>query len=72
MEGRQKKWTQYTVYTKFFQVFFFQKVTININNYLDMLQIYAVPQTEHLKLHIILQPDGALPSLGFTSMGVTA
>jgi hypothetical protein len=26
-----------------------------------MLQLYAVPHTEHLKPHIILQQDGATP-----------
>jgi len=72
MGGRQKKWTQYTLSTKFFQGFFFHKVTINISTYLDMLQLYAKPQTEHLKLHFLLQQDRALPSLGFTSLGVTA
>jgi hypothetical protein len=60
MVERQKKWTQYTVYTKFFQVFFLHEVTINMNNYLDKLQLFAVPQTEHLKLHIILHQDGGL------------
>lgn len=71
MGGRHKIWT-HTLSTKFFQGFFFHKVTININTYLDKLQLCAEPQTEHLKLHFLLQQDGALPSLGFTSMGVTA
>jgi len=70
MGRRQKIWT-HTVH-KFFQGFIFHKVTININTYLDMLQLYAETQTEHLKLHFLLQQDGAFPSLGFTSMDVTA
>jgi hypothetical protein len=32
----------------------FQEQTINVNTYLDMMQLYAVPQP-----HIILQEDGA-------------
>jgi hypothetical protein len=37
--------------------FFFQEQTINMNTYLDMLQLYAVAQIEHLQPHIILQQD---------------
>jgi hypothetical protein len=39
--------------------FLFQKSTINRNTYLDMLQLYAVPHTEKLQPHIILQRDCA-------------
>jgi len=72
MGSIQKIWTQYILSTKFFQGFFFHKVIINISTYLGMLQLYAEPQTEHLKLHFLLQQDRALPSMGVTSMGVTA
>jgi hypothetical protein len=44
--------------------FFFQEQTINMNTYLDMLELYAVPQIEHLQPHIILQQDGAPPHWG--------
>jgi hypothetical protein len=37
---------------------------INMNTYLDMLQLYAVPQIGHLQPHIILQQDGAPPHWG--------
>jgi hypothetical protein len=60
------------MFTKFFKGFFFHKVTININTYLDLLQLYAEPQTENLKLHFLLQQNRALLSLRFTGMGVTA
>ena len=46
MGGRQKKWTEYTQSTKFIQGFSFHKVAININTYLDMLQLCAEPQTK--------------------------
>jgi hypothetical protein len=69
MGGRQKKWTQYTQSTKFFQGFFFHKVTINISTYLDMLQLYAEPQTEHLKQHFLLQQDRALTLIGVYQFG---
>jgi hypothetical protein len=43
---------------------FFQEQTINVNTYLDMTQLHAVPQIEHLQPHIILQQDGAPPHWG--------
>jgi hypothetical protein len=36
---------------------FFQETTIN--TYLDMVQLYAVHQIQHLQLHIVLRLDGA-------------
>jgi hypothetical protein len=42
---------------------FFQEQTINGNTYLDMMQLHAVPQIEHLQPHI-LQPDSAPPHWG--------
>ncbi|KDR15116.1 hypothetical protein L798_10999 [Zootermopsis nevadensis] len=39
-------------------------LTGNMNTYLDMLELYAVPQIKHLQPHIILQQDGAPPHWG--------
>jgi hypothetical protein len=44
-------------------VTFFQEQTINMNTYLDVLQMYAVPQIVHLQPYI-LQQDGAPPHWG--------
>jgi hypothetical protein len=38
---------------------FFQEQTINVNTYLDMMQLYAVPQIEHLQPHTILEQVSA-------------
>jgi hypothetical protein len=37
---------------------FFQEQMINVNTYLDMMQLYAIPQIEHLQPYTILQQDG--------------
>jgi hypothetical protein len=39
--------------------FFPKKATINMNTYLDMLQLFAVPHTEQPQPHIIPQRDCA-------------
>jgi hypothetical protein len=43
---------------------FFREQSIDLNTYLDMMQLYAVPQIEHLQPHIILQQDGGPPHWG--------
>lgn len=44
--------------------FFFHEKTITKEVYLDMLQIYAVPQISHLQPNILWQQDGAPPHWG--------
>ncbi|GBM09555.1 hypothetical protein AVEN_29412-1 [Araneus ventricosus] len=39
--------------------FFFAETSVTANIYLDKLQIYAIPQMQHLQLTVILQQDGA-------------
>jgi hypothetical protein len=41
--------------------FFFAKQTVTSHSYLDMLQLYAVPQLEQQGAEVILQQDGAPP-----------
>jgi hypothetical protein len=45
---------------------FFQEKTMNSTNYLDMLQIFAVPQMVHLQPNVFLQQNGATPHWGLT------
>jgi transposase len=41
--------------------FFFQEKTVNSTNYLDMLELFAVPQMAHLQPNVFFQQDGAPP-----------
>ncbi|GBN11387.1 hypothetical protein AVEN_259220-1 [Araneus ventricosus] len=41
--------------------FFFTETSVTANIYLDMLQIYAIPQMQHLQPTVIFQQDAAPP-----------
>ncbi|GBN81856.1 hypothetical protein AVEN_32180-1 [Araneus ventricosus] len=41
--------------------FFFAETSVTASIYMDMLQIYAIPQMQHLKPTVIFQQDGAPP-----------
>jgi hypothetical protein len=41
--------------------FLFAKKTVTGSSYLDMLQLYAFPQLEHLQPNVFFQQDGAPP-----------
>ncbi|GBM21232.1 hypothetical protein AVEN_23773-1 [Araneus ventricosus] len=44
--------------------FFFAETTINSVTYLDMLEMYAVPQMQQHQPDVIFQQDGAPPHWG--------
>jgi hypothetical protein len=46
--------------------FFFAKQTVMSHSYLDMLQLYAVPQLEQESAEVIFQHDGAPPHYSAT------
>jgi hypothetical protein len=45
---------------------FFQEKTVNSTDYLDMLQLFAVPRIAHLQPKFFLQQDGAPPQWELT------
>jgi hypothetical protein len=46
--------------------FFFQEKTANSTYYLDMLEVFAVPQMAHLQPNAFLQQDGTPSHWGLT------
>jgi hypothetical protein len=46
--------------------FFFQEKTLNGTNYLDMRELFAVPQMAHIQPNVFFQQDGAPPHCGLT------
>jgi hypothetical protein len=45
---------------------FFQEKTVNSTNYLDILELFAVPQMAHLQPNVFFQQDVAPPPWGLT------
>jgi hypothetical protein len=46
--------------------FFLYEKTMNSTDYLDMLELFAVPQMAHIQANVFFQQDGAPPHWGPT------
>jgi hypothetical protein len=46
--------------------FYFQEKTINSTNYLDVLELFAVPKMKRVQPNVFFQQDGAPPHWGLT------